>query len=596
MEPSARTRRLMRLASPLFFIQLLSSLCGPLQFDIAYPFSVDGVDRPDYCSVPGYLLSCTDGVKLVTTMNSSGGGLFQVTGVDYGNRLLTVVDEGLAEQTCPQPYRNATFDGTMFAYTDRDQFLTAYVNCSASSSSLPFALDFFSCLSGGRSYYTLDNGTVAPDLLGSCSSTLVLPFNSSMAGSLVAGNSTLGDVMRGGFAVRWKAGAGWCGDCRNSGGFCGYNSSSPTDHTCFCPDGTSIGSCSSDIISAVSGGILLSLLISMGVLYRKKFEGSVSWKWGYKHTPSIESFLQKHDAQQPKRYTYSEVKRMTKSFIHKLGEGGFGTVYKGNLPNGRDIAVKLLKNSKDDGQEFMNEVASIMQTSHVNVVTLLGYCLQGSKRALIYEYMTNGSLERFTFGKSSKGEKSLSWEKLFDITVGIARGLEYLHRGCNTRIVHFDIKPHNILLDQDFSPKISDFGLVKLCIKKEIISIDGARGTIGYIAPEVFLQQFGEVSSKSDVYSYGMMVPEMVGARKNANHTSEASSKYFPQWIYDHLEEYCVTAGETSVDTELVRKLIIVGFWCIQLQPNNRPSMTRVVEMLESSTDDLRIPPQILLC
>jgi len=93
-----------------------------------------------------------------------------------------------------------------------------------------------------------------------------------------------------------------------------------------------------------------------------------------------------------------------------------------------------------------------------------------------------------------------------------------------------------------------------------------------------------------------MMVLEMVGARKNANHTSEASSKYFPQWIYDHLEEYCVTAGETSVDTELVRKLIIVGFWCIQLQPNNRPSMTRVVEMLESSTDDLRIPPQILLC
>ena len=227
--------------------------CGPLQFDIAYPFSVDGVDRPDYCSVPGYLLSCTDGGKLVTTMNSSGGP-FQVTGVDYGNRLLTVVDEGLAEHTCPQPYRNATFDGAMFAYTDRDQFLTAYVNCSASSSSLPFASDFFSCLSGGRSYYALDNGTVAPDVPGSCSSTLVLPC-SSMADSLAAGNSTFGDVIRGGFAfaVRWKAGVGWCGDCRNSGGFCGYDSSSPSDHTCFCSDGTSIGSCSSGIFcSSVS--------------------------------------------------------------------------------------------------------------------------------------------------------------------------------------------------------------------------------------------------------------------------------------------------------------------------------------------------------
>jgi serine/threonine protein kinase len=287
---------------------------------------------------------------------------------------------------------------------------------------------------------------------------------------------------------------------------------------------------------------------------------------------------------------------MTKSFVHKLGQGGFATVYKGNLPNGRDIAVKLLKKSNDDGQEFMNEVASIMQTSHVNVVTLLGYCLQGSKRALIYEYMPNGSLERFTFGQNSEGRNSLSWKKLFGITVGIARGLEYLHRGCNTRIVHFDIKPHNILLDQDFCPKIADFSLAKLCVKKEsIISIDGARGTIGYIAPEVFSKQFGEVSSKSDVYSFGMVVLEMVGARKNINKCSEASSRYFPQWVYEHLEEYCVNAGEISIDSDLVRKLIIVGLWCIQLQPNNRPSMTRVVEMLESQTNDLQVPPQSLV-
>jgi serine/threonine protein kinase len=246
----------------------------------------------------------------------------------------------------------------------------------------------------------------------------------------------------------------------------------------------------------------------------------------------------------------------------------------------------------------MNEVASIMKTSHINVVALLGYCLHGSKRALIYEYMPNGSLERFAFGRqNSEGENSLSMDKLFDITVGVARGLEYLHRGCSTRIVHFDIKPHNILLDQDFVPKISDFGLAKLCLTKEsIISMDGARGTIGYIAPEVFSQQFGQISSKSDVYSYGMMVLELVGARKNINRNSENSSKYFPQWVYEHLDEYCVSTGEIGVDTELVRKLIVVGLWCIQLQPSNRPSMTRVVEMLESRAHDLQMPPQNLLC
>ncbi|CAD6230249.1 unnamed protein product [Miscanthus lutarioriparius] len=200
------------------------------------------------------------------------------------------------------------------------------------------------------------------------------------------------------------------------------------------------------------------------------------------------------------------------SFSEKLGQGGFGDVYRGNLSDGRQVAVKMLKDSKGDGEEFMNEVSSISRTSHVNVVMLLGFCLEGSKRVLIYEYMPNGSLER---------------------------GLEYLHRGCNTRIVHFDIKPHNILLDQDFCPKISDFGLAKLCPNKEsAISIVGARGTIGYIAPEVFSKQFGTVSSKSDVYSYGMMVLEMVGARdRNINADSETSSQYFPQWIYEHLDD-----------------------------------------------------------
>ncbi|KAF8716292.1 hypothetical protein HU200_026579 [Digitaria exilis] len=317
----------------------------------------------------------------------------------------------------------------------------------------------------------------------------------------------------------------------------------------------------------------------------------------FKPTPTIESFLQKHEAPWPKRYTYSEVKALTESFAHKLGKGGFGTVYRSILPNGHLVAVKLLNNSKDDGQEFMNEVTSIMRTSHINVVTLLGYCLQGSKRALIYEYMPNGSLDRFAYGRSSRGETSLSWERLFDIAVGIAHGLEYLHRWCGTHIVHFDIKPHNILLDQDFCPKISDFGLAKLCMTKEsIISINGARGTIGYIAPEIFSPQFGQISSKSDVYSYGMMILEMVGARENINKNPESSSKYFPQWVYENFEEYCLNAGEINVDNEIVRKLIIIGLWCIQLQPNNRPSMSRVVQMLESRADDLQIPPQTLLC
>ncbi|VAH78846.1 unnamed protein product [Triticum turgidum subsp. durum] len=317
-----------------------------------------------------------------------------------------------------------------------------------------------------------------------------------------------------------------------------------------------------------------------------------------KETARIESFLQKNGTVHPKRYTYAQVKRMTRSFAEKLGQGGFGAVYRGDLSDGRQIAVKMLKDFKTDGEDFINELASISRTSHVNVVTLLGFCLEGSKRALIYDYMPNGSLERYAFKDGSQGGNILGWEKLFEIAVGIARGLEYLHRGCNTRIVHFDIKPHNILLDQNFCPKISDFGLAKLCLNKEsVISIGGARGTIGYIAPEVYSKQFGAVSSKSDVYSYGMMVLEMVGARdKNISPNTESSSQYFPQWIYEHLDEYCISASEINGEiTEVVRKMIVVGLWCIQLSSADRPTMTRVVEMLEGSTTGLELPPKVLL-
>ncbi|OEL22005.1 Protein SUPPRESSOR OF NPR1-1 CONSTITUTIVE 4 [Dichanthelium oligosanthes] len=278
-----------------------------------------------------------------------------------------------------------------------------------------------------------------------------------------------------------------------------------------------------------------------------------------------------------------------------LGQGGYGAVFRGSLPDGREIAVKMLKDTEGDGEEFMNEVASISRTSHVNIVTLLGFCLQGSKRALIYEYMPNGSLERYAFGNNSAEDQNLRWDKLFDIVVGIARGLDYLYNGCNIPIVHFDIKPQNILLDQSFCPKISDFGLAKLCRQKQSkISIVGARGTIGYIAPEVFNRSYGAVSYKSDVYSYGMVVLEMVGTRKQINVNTDSSSKYFPQWLHDNLDQFCgtITCEINSNATELVRKMIIVGLCCIQFRPGDRPSMSEVLEMLESDPVDLQLPPK----
>ncbi|CAM0878699.1 unnamed protein product [Alopecurus aequalis] len=342
--------------------------------------------------------------------------------------------------------------------------------------------------------------------------------------------------------------------------------------------------------------VLLFPCIYVLILHRR---GKRLWFLLCKTTSSkternYEAMLVSYGSLAPKRYMYSEVMKITSSRSDQLGRGGYGVVFKGRLHDGRLVAVKFLHDCKGNGDEFVNEVMSIGRTSHVNVVSLHGFCLEGSKRALIYEYMSNGSLDMYIYSKNPK--EILGWERLYEIAIGIARGLEYLHHSCNMRIVHFDIKPQNILLDKDFSPKIADFGLAKLCHTKESrVSMTGARGTIGFIAPEVHSRTFGVVSTKSDVYSYGMMLMEMVGGRRNVKTIVEKSSeKYFPDWIHDHLEqedglEACEVTREIE---EIARKMILIGLWCIQVIPVYRPTITKVLEMFERSLDDLDMPPK----
>ncbi|KAL7090279.1 hypothetical protein ACP275_12G030700 [Erythranthe tilingii] len=213
--------------------------------------------------------------------------------------------------------------------------------------------------------------------------------------------------------------------------------------------------------------------------------------------------------------------------------------------------------------------------------------------------MANKSLDKFI---SNKDSCPIDLQTMYGIAVGVAKGLEYLHTGCNTRIVHFDIKPQNILLDEDFCPKISDFGLAKLGKKKQsVISMLGTRGTIGYIAPEVFSRNFGGVSYKSDVYSYGMMVLEMAGARKFVeNEAIQSSENYFPDKIYEEVVlDVTKRLGDFTFEEELeetTTKMFLVGFWCIQTNPSDRPTMSKVLEMLEGSLQSIQIPPKPVLC
>ncbi|CAL9054627.1 unnamed protein product [Musa banksii] len=613
-------------------------LCGGRNINFSYPFRQ--AESPPECGYPDAELSCNTTDDTLTIHIGKKQYRVKDNNIDHANYLVTVVDRDFVGNPCPRPSENITLGLAPFQYAGGDVNATFFIDCPPFLPSPFFPVD---CLrdntAGWWSYYWPGNSTLPDDEMNACGKWFVqVPMNPTAFEQWMDGHKNYAEALQEGFTLSWKEigercsacnGSGgtcgyesyiptcfcsdgsatdsscdkkeeWCSDCNRSGGVCGYKL---PNSTCICSDGSHRdGSCDKGshikkliIIGSVAGAVGFVLVcVASFLCARKRYTDSIIYWNKPTNVAKIEDFLNDYGSFAPKRYKYSELKKMTKSFKRKLGEGGYGSVFKGTLQDGRSVAVKILSKSTENGAEFINEVASIGRTSHVNVVSLLGFCLDGHKRALVYEFMPNGSLDKYIYSDEPKA--SLPWDRLYQIAVGIARGLEYLHRGCNTRIVHFDIKPHNILLDQDFCPKISDFGLAKLCPPKEsILSMADARGTIGYIAPEVFSRTFGMASTKSDVYSYGMMVLEMVGGRRNVKAWADRTSEiYFPDWVYEHLdrdgglEAYDVTA-ETE---EIARKMIMVGLWCIQTMPPSRPSMSRVVEMLEGRVGDLEMPPK----
>ncbi|ESQ37626.1 hypothetical protein EUTSA_v10002354mg [Eutrema salsugineum] len=520
--------------------------CSPgptLLPNISYPFW--GVNKPSYCGQREFQLSCNNHQNL--TLDLANFSL-RVISFDLENQTLTVADESLLEGGCP--YLSLNFSGsnqyTLAPTIEKIDLFT----CSASPE--VESVSSFTCGTSNRNIVTF-HAFKSSNTIRACVKSGEVPLLSSVKVDFQQSRLTLEEALKKGFDLRYNIRkSDSCNLCLSSGGICGSESVSRSFH-CLCSDRPHNYAC------------LYQALVPL------------------------------------KRYSYSQVKKITKSFTHEVGKGGFGIVYRGFLCDGRKVAVKVLKDTKrNNGDDFINEVASMSKTSHVNIVTLLGFCFEGSKRAIIYEFLENGSLDKFISSNKASG---MDWSALYGIALGVARGLEYLHNGCRERIVHFDIKPHNVLLDDNLCPKVSDFGLAKLCENKEsILSLLETRGTVGYIAPEVFSRMYGRVSHKSDVYSYGMLVLEMIGARNQAyieDSASNTSSMYFPEWIYKDLEKgynkRLIKNGISSEEDETVRKMTLVGLWCIQSSPLIRPPMNRVVEMMEGSVNALEVPPKPVL-
>ncbi|GLT82271.1 hypothetical protein SLE2022_006690 [Rubroshorea leprosula] len=288
-------------------------------------------------------------------------------------------------------------------------------------------------------------------------------------------------------------------------------------------------------------------------------------------------------------FTYMELEEATKNFEEELGKGSSSTVYKGVLDIGNKIliAVKRLHKLNEDRneKEFQAEMSAIGKTNHKNLVRLLGFCNEGQHRLLVYEYMSNGSLASYLFRNPRP-----SWYRRTQIAFGTARGVAYLHEECSNQIIHCDIKPQNILLDDSLTARISDFGLAKLLKTDQTRTVTEVRGTRGYVAPEWLIGK-KPVTVKVDVYSFGILLLELICCRRKVEQDLEdEKQRVLADWAYDCHEEgkpYLLVQEdeEAMEDIKTVEKFVMTAIWCIQDDPSLRPTMKTVSQMLEGTIE-----------
>ncbi|KAJ9183089.1 hypothetical protein P3X46_006998 [Hevea brasiliensis] len=291
-----------------------------------------------------------------------------------------------------------------------------------------------------------------------------------------------------------------------------------------------------------------------------------------------------------KLYTYKELRNATEDFstANKIGEGGFGSVYKGKLKDGRIAAIKVLSAESRQGvKEFLTEINVISEIEHENLVKLYGCCVEGNHRILVYNYLENNSLAQTLLGESHSNIQ-FSWRTRSKICIGVARGLAFLHEDLRPYIVHRDIKASNILLDKDLTPKISDFGLAKLIPPNMTHVSTRVAGTIGYLAPEYAIR--GQLTRKADIYSFGVLLVEIVSGRCNTNTRLPIDEQHLLERTWELYErKELVGLVDTSLngdfDAEEACKFLKIGLLCTQDTPKLRPSMSTVVKLLTGKKD-----------
>ncbi|XP_050252458.1 G-type lectin S-receptor-like serine/threonine-protein kinase At5g35370 [Quercus robur] len=359
------------------------------------------------------------------------------------------------------------------------------------------------------------------------------------------------------------------------------------------------------VLLPLTGFLILVVFVIIAILWlrKKRLSKTKTVKLDWDNSSSSAELEMISIPGLPRRFAYEELAAATENFRTQIGSGGFGTVYRGTLSDKTVVAVKKITNLGIRGKkEFCTEISIIGNIHHVNLVRLKGFCAQGRQRFLVLEYMNRGSLGSTLFGNGPV----LEWRERLEIAIGTARGLAYLHSECEHRIIHCDVKPENILLNDNLQVKISDFGLSKLLNPEQSFQFTTMRGTRGYLAPEWIMSS--TISDKADVYSYGLVLLEIVRGRKNCSiqtwsHSTKTSSSegnasssspsvsehrliYFPLFALEMHQQrrYLELADprlEGRVTSEEVEKLVRIALCCVHEDPALRPSMAHVVGMLE---------------
>ncbi|XP_058724621.1 rust resistance kinase Lr10-like [Vicia villosa] len=539
------------------------SRCGHHGPHIRFPFYFKNSETEHGCGYKGFGLTCSNEHKtLIELPSQSGPIILQVKSINYQDQYLIACDpENCFAGKLLKLYRSQM--STFQFYKEPEDTYNKYrfLNCT----SLPCQVYVVQSSSNFlRSGFDPILCTTTPDII----SSPYVPVEEDQ-------NDCLG--------LTWSKPN--CSMCEIQGKICKPKNNGTGDEIeCLDRHHKPIKKILLYITVALVGAVMTMLILRTCLRLYNYF------KTKSEDETRIEKFLEDYRALNPTRFSFADIRRITNNFREELGEGAHGAVFKGKLSNEILVAVKMLKNTVGDGKEFINEVKAMGKIHHINIVRLVGFCADGSYRALVYNFFSNGSLQNF-ITQPKNIDNFLGWKMLEQIALGIAKGIEYLHTSCDQRILHFDINPHNVLLDDKFVPKITDFGLAKLCSKTEsIVSVTAARGTLGYIAPEVFSRNFGNVSYKADIYSYGMLLLEMVGERKSISQFSEENFKVlYLEWVQNFLEGRDMQLKIEKAGDDVILK---VGLWCIQWNPINRPSIKGVLQMLEAQEDgNLIVPP-----